>query len=138
MAIVGGRRLQRLTATATDASLVRLRHAQLWLGLLSLASFRSPFVPDAYGLVGTLWLLTLIAAERQRLREWAALVALGAAFSVVLDGGLVPTPVPVWMTLASLAIQLAAYGVNFLAVLTPARGVVTADSPSDLSVRVVG
>jgi len=138
VAIVGGRRLQRLTETSTDASLVRLRHAQLWLGLLSLASFRSPFVPDAYGLVGTLWLLTLIAAERQRLREWAALVALGAAFSVVLDGGLVPTPVPVWMTLASLAIQLAAYGVNFLAVLTPTRGVVTADSPSDLSARVVG
>ena len=137
VAIVGGRRLQRLTESSGDASLVRLRHAQLWLGLLSLASFRSPFVPDAYGLVGTLWLLTLIAAERHRLREWAALVALGAAFSVVLDGGLVPTPVPVWMTLASLAIQLAAYGVNFFAVLTPARGVVTSDSPSNLAVQVV-
>ena len=136
VAIVSSRRLQRLTETSTDASLVRLRHAQLWLGLLSLASFRSPFVPDAYGLVGTLWLLTLIAAERHRLREWAALIALGAAFSVVLDGGLVPTPVPVWMTLASLAIQLAAYGVNFFVVLTPARGVVTADSPSALLVRV--
>ena len=136
VAIVGGRRLQRLTESSTDASLVRLRHAQLWLGLLSLASFRSPFVPDAYGLVGTLWLLTLIAAERHRLREWAALVALGAAFSVVLDGGLVPTPVPVWMTLASLAIQLAAYGVNFFAVLTPARRVVTSDSPSGRLVQV--
>ena len=70
VAIVGARRLQRLTETSADASLIRLRHAQLWLGLLSLASFRSPFVPDAYGLVGTLWLLTLIAAERHRLYEW--------------------------------------------------------------------
>ena len=42
---------------------LRLRTAQVWLGLLSLASFRSPFVPDAYALIGTLWLLTLMAAE---------------------------------------------------------------------------
>ena len=88
---------------------------------MSLASFRSPFVPDAYGLVGTLWLLTLLATERQRIAEWGALIALGVSFSIVLDGGLVPTPVPVWMTLGSLAIQLAAYGINFFAVLAPAR-----------------
>ena len=108
------------------------------LGLLSLASFRSPFVPDAYGLVGTLWLLTLIAAERRRLRQWGVLIALGGAFSIVLDGGLVPTPVPVWMTLASLAIQLASFGVNFFVVLAPARAVVNAPSPSTLSVRAAG
>ncbi len=136
VAVIGARRLQRLTETSADPSLIRLRHAQLWLGLLSLASFRSPFVPDAYGLVGTLWLLTLIAAERQRLYEWGALVAAGAAFSIILDGGLVPTPVPVWMTLGSLAIQLAAYGINLFAVLSPGRAAVTAGSPSTLSVRV--
>ena len=121
VAVIGARRLQRLTQASADPSLIRLRHAQLWLGLLSLASFRSPFVPDAYGLVGTLWLLTLIAAERQRLYEWGALVAAGAAFSIVLDGGLVPTPVPLWMTLGSLAIQLAAYSINFFVVLTSGR-----------------
>jgi len=121
VAVIGARRLQRLTDASADASLIRLRHAQLWLGLLSLASFRSPFVPDAYGLVGTLWLLTLLATERQRIAEWGALIALGVSFSIVLDGGLVPTPVPVWMTLGSLAIQLAAYGINFFAVLAPAR-----------------
>ena len=121
VAVIGAKRIQRLAGTSTDASLIRLRQAQLWLGLLSLASFRSPFVPDAYGLVGTLWLLTLIAAERPRLYEWSALIAAGAAFSIVLDGGLVPTPVPVWMTLTSLAIQLAAYGVNFFVVLAPDR-----------------
>ncbi len=121
VAVIGARRLQRLTDASAGASLIRLRHAQLWLGLLSLASFRSPFVPDAYGLVGTLWLLTLLATERQRIAEWGALIALGVSFSIVLDGGLVPTPVPVWMTLGSLAIQLAAYGINFFAVLAPAR-----------------
>jgi hypothetical protein len=137
VAIIGARRLQRLTETSADASLVRLRHAQLWLGLLSLASFRSPFVPDAYGLVGTLWLLTLIAAERQRLHEWAALVAAGAVFSIVLDGGLVPTPVPVWMTLGSLGIQVAAYGINVFVVLAPGRNVPTARSRSARSVPAV-
>jgi len=96
---------------------------------LSLASFRSPFVPDAYGLVGTLWLLTLLATERQRIAEWGALIALGVSFSIVLDGGLVPTPVPVWMTLGSLAIQLAAYNINFFAVLAPARRSVEFPAP---------
>jgi hypothetical protein len=128
VAIVGARRLHRLAQRSSDGSLIRLRHAQLWLGLLSLASFRSPFVPDAYGLVGTLWLLTLLAAERRRPSEWAALAALGAAFCVVLDGGLVPKPVPLWLTWASLGIQLAAYGINFLAVLTPLR---TSMAPED-------
>jgi hypothetical protein len=138
VAVVGARRLQRFTETSPEASLVRLRHAQVWLGLLTLASLRSPFVPDAYGLVGTLWLLSLIAAERRRLQEWGALVVAGAAFSIVLDGGLVPTPVPVWMTVASLAIQLAAFGINFYVVLAPSRAVLTPGSPSGHSLRAVG
>lgn len=139
VAILGTRRLQRLTESSADTSLIRLRHAQLWLGLLSLASFRSPFVPDAYGLVGTLWLLTLLAAERRRLFDWGILVALGAAFSIVLDGGLVPTPVPVWMTVASLAIQLAAYGVNFFVVMRPDRAAPLAESTTiDAQPAVMG
>jgi hypothetical protein len=121
LAIVGVRRLQHLTDRAESGPLTRLRHAQLWLGLLSLASFRSPFVPDAYGLVGTLWLLTLIAVERQRLTEWAALVLAGAAFSLVFDGGLVPSPVPLWLVLATVGIQLSAYGINLFVVLFPDR-----------------
>ena len=121
VAVVGVRRLERLTSVGVEPSLVRLRHAQLWLGLLSLASFRSPFVPDAYGLVGTLWLLTLLAAERPRLARWTLLVVAGAVFSIVLDGGLVPTPVPIWLIVATLAIQLCAYGINLVVVLAPHR-----------------
>jgi alpha-1,2-mannosyltransferase len=122
VAVVAARRLPRLPGSGCDASLVRLRHAQVWLGLLSLASFRSPFVPDAYGLVGTLWLLTLIAAERHwRAVEWLVLAAAAVAFSLILDGGLVPTPVPIWMVLLTLGIQLAALAVNAVVVLAPAR-----------------
>lgn len=51
----------------------------------------------------------------------AALIAAGAAFSIVPDGGLVPSPVPLWMTLSSLAIQLAAYGINLFVALAPDR-----------------
>ena len=40
----------------------RIRLAQLVLALLSLMAFRSPFVGSIYGYLGTLWLLTLLAA----------------------------------------------------------------------------
>ncbi len=63
LAFVSAWRLQALASGAMEPERLRLRRAQVWLGLLSLASFRSPFVPDAYALFGTLWLLTLVAAE---------------------------------------------------------------------------
>jgi alpha-1,2-mannosyltransferase len=122
LAVVAGIRLRGLRAAATDASLVRLRHAQVWLGLVSLASFRSPFVPDAYGFVGTVWLLLLIAAEgRPRPGGWTALGVAAIAFTLVLDGGLVPAPVPVWMSAGTLVIQIAALMLNAAVVVTPGR-----------------
>lgn len=122
LAVIGARRSMRLEEAGLDASLGRLRQAQIWLGLLNLASLRSPFVPDAYGYVGTLWLLTLVAAERQRpLREWLGFAALAAAFSIVLDGGVVPVPVPAWMVLATLTIQIVAIAANAWVVITAAR-----------------
>ncbi len=114
--------LRRLAAGPMDAERLRLRTAQVWLGLLSLASFRSPFVPDAYALIGTLWLLTLIAAEG----HWQApgriaLVIGGAITMLVLDGGAIPIPVPAWIMAATLALQVAAFGLNLAVVLTPGR-----------------
>ena len=138
IAIVGVRRLARLDALGAEPSLVRLRHAQLWLGLLSLASFRSPFVPDAYGLVGTLWLLTLLAAEGTSLMRWTLVLTAGAVFSIVLDGGLVPATVPIWLIVVTLAIQLGAYGVNLLVVLAPHRrysAMVHPDTPGRIETR---
>jgi hypothetical protein len=105
-----------------NAERLRLRTAQVWIGLLSLASFRSPFVPDAYALIGTLWLLTLIAAEG----HWQApgriaLVIGGAITMLVLDGGAIPIPVPAWIMAATLALQVAAFALNLAVVLTPGR-----------------
>jgi hypothetical protein len=38
----------------------RLGRAQVWLSLVGLAALRSPFVPDTYGLVATLWLWAVV------------------------------------------------------------------------------
>lgn len=115
LALLAGFRLHgRGMATGAD----RLHHAGVWLALLNLASFRSPFVPDAYGFAGTIWLLSIVAARRSRAAgTWAAFAALAVAFSIVLDGGLVPVPVPLWIVAATLVIQLAALGVNLTVVL---------------------
>lgn len=118
LAAFAGWRLQKLGSTGIPSDRLRMRHAQVWLALLTLASLRSPFVPDAYGLVGTMWLLTLVAADRRRRGYWWAVFgAAMIAFSLVLDGGLVTPPVPAWIVLLTLAIQLAAIGVNIAAVV---------------------
>ena len=51
----------------------RLRLALTGLALLALASFRSPFVGGAYGIVPTLWLLALLAGEERRGRLFLCL-----------------------------------------------------------------
>ena len=119
--ILAGVQLSRI-AGRFDPNLVRLRQAQVWLALLNLASFRSPFLPDAYGFIGTLWLLMLFAAEnRRRTSTWIAFAALGAAFCLILDGGPVSVPVPTWMALGTLAVQLTAIALNVTAVVAPHR-----------------
>jgi alpha-1,2-mannosyltransferase len=97
---------------STDDERDRLREAQVWLALLNLGSFRSPFVPDAYALMGTMWLLTLVAAERSPITRSRVLVfALAAAmFALVLDG-IFATP-PRWLVLLTLVNQIASLGLN--------------------------
>ena len=122
LAAVAAWRLRQLDTATMDAERVRLRQAQVWLGLLSLASFRSPFVPDAYALFGTLWLLTLVAAEGHW--QWRAQIALvvGAAIAmIVLDGGPITVPVPAWILMVTLVVQIAAIAFNAAIVLTPGR-----------------
>jgi hypothetical protein len=55
--------LSRSNAGRDGAASFRLHQAQTWLALLNLASFLSPFVPDVYAVVGTLWLLVLVIPE---------------------------------------------------------------------------
>ena len=42
----------------------RLELVACWIGLLGLAAFRSPFLPDHYGLFAPLWIWSLAAAAR--------------------------------------------------------------------------
>jgi hypothetical protein len=112
-----------MRATEKNLEWLRLRQAQVWLGLLNLASFRSPFVPDAYALVGTLWLLTLLAAEGHwRTTGRLALAVAGAATFVVLDGNVLPDPVPSWIVMGSLVVQLSMIALNLVAAIAPGRG----------------
>ena len=64
----------RLNMARDGAASFRLHRAQTWLALLNLASFFSPFAPDVYAVVGTLWLLILILPEVRF--TWATLTVL--------------------------------------------------------------
>ncbi len=102
----------------------RLRLAVLWLAILNLASLGGPFVPVIYGLVGTVWLLTLLAAASQaRSRFWTWIVLL----AVMTTGALmIPTPrpaeIPAARTLVfSLILQAGIFAVNLVAVRASLR-----------------
>jgi hypothetical protein len=90
-------------------------HALLvWLALVGLASYRSPFVGFAYGGASTMWLLWLMTASaRSQAGVWAgvaafALTAVATSLVTPPVGGLPPPRV----LLASLAVQVAMLGVN--------------------------
>lgn len=88
----------RGTADRTEPRL-RLLLAILWLAILNLASLGGPFVPVMYGIVGTLWLLALLAAAADaRFERWTWIVLL-----VVMTTGamLIPTPRPTELPAAS-------------------------------------
>ncbi len=89
------------TRTEGADSRSRLSHAIVWLALLNLASFRSPFLPDGYAYVGTLWLVTLILAARPRF-SWRETLALAAAWILLtpIFGGRATTPEPFKLVLA--------------------------------------
>ena len=93
----------------------RLSEAIVWLALLNLGSLRSPFVPDAYSYIGTLWLGTLIMAGLSRWTTSAMCTAIVAwvAFTRVFDGLLLDgATTPTWVVATSLVIQVAAYALN--------------------------
>jgi hypothetical protein len=48
----------------------RLREPHVWLALINLMALRSPFCPDGYATIGTLWLLTLLAPELPPRARW--------------------------------------------------------------------
>jgi len=115
----------RARTRSADGEEHRTADASTWLGLLNLASFRSPFVPDAYAYIGTLWLGTVLVGAQRRVTV-AVLVAAAAgwlALGQVFDG--VPrTAIPAWLSLLVIAIQGLAFALNLWAVLRPIVGTV--------------
>jgi hypothetical protein len=72
-----------------SAQMSRLQRASCWLSLLALASFRTPFVPDFYGLVLPVWLWSTLAAGTQFTRRnvaWLALLWLALNTVAPFDG----------------------------------------------------
>jgi glycosyl transferase family 87 len=99
----------------------RLRLVQLALALISLGSFRSPFV-GFYGLVGTFWLLTLLAAEARTARALLGALTLIAVYSAC--NWRVPSPTyepTTFVLVGSAALFLIALGVNLYAVMRAVR-----------------
>jgi hypothetical protein len=86
-AVVAGRRGRRAGVHAVN----RLRHAQLWLALLALASMRSPGAFGDYLPVTSLWLLTTVA-PRMKGRPFWSLPLIAAWVLLFLLPGVVPLP----------------------------------------------
>jgi alpha-1,2-mannosyltransferase len=74
----------------TSSSSGRALLVQTAVALMTLASFRSPFVGGPYGLVSTMWLLTLLAANAPT-RKFASLWA-GAFVVCAVGNYLTPSP----------------------------------------------
>jgi hypothetical protein len=115
LAFIAGRRLALVSMQ--DRERFRVRQAQSWLALLTLGSLRSPFVPEAYAMPATFWLLTLIAAETPRLsrKQVATLLSLGVVFSTVLENN-IPSHTVVPIVVFSLVREVLALSVNLWAI----------------------
>jgi alpha-1,2-mannosyltransferase len=121
LAFIAGRRLA--LASIQDRERFRVRQAQSWLALLTLGSLRSPFVPEAYAMPATFWLIILIAAEMPRLswKHVATFVSLGVMFSTVLENN-IPSRTVVPIVVFSLVREVLALSVNLWAVLRSLPG----------------
>lgn len=95
----------------------RLLLAQLWLALVTLASFRSPFSGFVYAWTGTFWLIVLLAAGAKTPRRCALWLAVLVPFAIgfftmptsAVPLGTVAPPAAMWM---AIALHGVAIGVN--------------------------
>lgn len=110
-----------------------LEKALAWLALLAVAAFRSPFVPDTYGLFPLLWIWSLLAARATPSRGRVALFALlwlPLAASLPFSG--MPLPELTMRLVVSTVSQAIAIAVCLWVLLRrPARTASTLDLPSD-------
>jgi alpha-1,2-mannosyltransferase len=87
------------------------REAVLWLGILCLATLRSPFAPS-YTAIGTLWLLAVTVGVMTP-RWW---VTIAIAWAWLLLQGNLPIFSPAGNAIASLPSQVASFTIAILAV----------------------
>lgn len=107
-----------------------LEKAVAWVALLAVAAFRSPFVPDTYGLFPLLWLWSLLwAARAPTARRALAFAALWLVFALSLPFSGMPLPELTGRLLISTASQLVAI-VLLLRVLLRAPSHSAAPSPA--------
>ena len=99
----------RAAARATSRAAV----VQIGLAALVLAATRSPFVPSAYGALGALWLLTLLAADVAAPRRAAAFAAAFVALSYVVPDAHPGFPPPPVRLVIGLVQQLAVFALAF-------------------------
>jgi hypothetical protein len=117
----------RRRAVALSSDRARAGEAALWFALLNLGSLRSPFVPDAYAWVGSVWLATLVWAglTRRTVLATALFAVMFVGFTRVFDGLLAEgAATPPWVLGITLLVQLAALGFNGWVIVT--RGFSTA------------
>lgn len=118
LAAAAGFRVRPDPATARGRVLL----ARLGLALISLASFRSPFVGGPYGYVASFWLLTLIAADaptpRARAAWFAGLIVFAGA-NWLTPSAHYPMS-PVWLAISGVMV-VAAMAVNFWVILHAIR-----------------
>ncbi len=84
----------------------------VWLALLNLASFRSPYVADAQATMGTLWLLSLVIASCHLRGARLALAVVAWIGWALTFEGIAPHERSVPLLIFTLALQLAAIAFN--------------------------
>jgi hypothetical protein len=100
-----------LTAVGSRGRPQPARDAMLWLGIVCLATLRSPFAPT-YTAIGTLWLLAVAAGIAAPRRWLTALIAI----SWVLLLGAPPIHSDAWNAVQSMPAQAASIAIAVLAV----------------------
>jgi hypothetical protein len=117
--------------SAHDDERSRLIDVAGWLAVLNLASFRSPFLPDAYGPVGTYFLLAVLVASVAKPTWWrGSLIALGWLALSPIAGVETLSFLPIKMALAlTLVTQLGAFSLNVTCALARPLGALTRQTP---------
>lgn len=101
-----------LIAASRNGAMTRFERAAVWVGVLGIATMRSPFLPDHSGLIAPMMLWSLIAAATVITPRKAVVLALGwLVCTAVMPVGGIPQPEVQTRILLAAAIQAVAVGI---------------------------